>query len=154
MSQSSTPASKITFVDLEFDTIPSRGAPLGDIASSLVSVDELLRDLAAMAAYPSSAEFREIQVVAIELRSPLKVKLSLLAIPPEAVTAFQEICREIIVFGEPPAPANIKKVLDRVFRAEVTTGGITEKETQRLYGHIVTLHDAQVPLKRVVVRKD
>ena len=78
-----------TFIDLEFDTTPHRGAPLGDIASSLVSLHDLLRDLGSMAAYPSSAEFRDITVVAIEMRNPLKIKLSLRAIPAEAVKAFQ-----------------------------------------------------------------
>src|SRR5918996_6048363 len=87
---------KITFIDLEFDTIPKRGAPLGDIASSLVSLHDLLRDLGTLAGYPASVEFREIQVVAIEMGNPLKIKLSLLAISAEAVKAFQEICREII----------------------------------------------------------
>ena len=69
---------------------------------TLVSVDELLRDLAALAAYPSHAEFRNIEVVAIETRERLKVKLSLLAIPADAVNAFQDICRDIIVFRERP----------------------------------------------------
>src|SRR5918995_477269 len=95
-----TERTRVTFIDLEFDTSQKVGAPLGDIASGLVCLHDLLRDLATLAAYPSSAEFREIQVVAIELRSPLKVKLSLLAISPEAVKAFQEMCRDVIRFRE------------------------------------------------------
>ena len=170
MSQSPTPATaKVTFIDLEFDTNPQRGAPLGDIASSLVSLHDLLRDLATLAAYPSSAEYREIQVVAIEMRTPLKVKLSLLAIPAEAVKAFQEICRDVIRFRErdshaTPSPtirredidatrlANIRTALDLVLHAEGKSGHMTEAEAQRLYGHMVTLQNAEVPLKRVVVR--
>ncbi len=160
-------ANKATFIDLEFDTTPSRGAPLGDIASSLVCLHDLLRDLATLAAYPSRVEFREIQVVAIEMRTPLTVKLSLLAIPAEAVKAFQEICRDVIRFRErrshqAPLPgervdldakrlANIKTALDLVLRAEGKDGQITENEAQRLYGHVVTLQNAVVPLKRVVV---
>ena len=147
-----SPNTKVTFVDLEFDTIPNRGAPLGDIASSLVSVDDLLRDLATLAAYPSDVEFREIQVVGIELRSPLKVKLSLLAIPAEAVKAFQDICREIIILRKRQSPANINDLLARVLQADGKAGHITEKETQRLYSHIVALQNAEVPLKRVVVK--
>src|SRR5688500_3830483 len=90
----------LTFIDLEFDTSAKTGAPLGDIASSLISLHDLLRDLATMAGYPSSVEFREIQVVAIEMRSPMKITLSLRAISAEAVKAFQEICRDIIFFRE------------------------------------------------------
>ena len=165
-----TPATpKVTYIDLEFDTVPNRGAPLGDIASSLVCLHDLLRDLATLAAYPSGAEFREIQVVAIEMRTPLKVKLSLLAISAEAVRAFQEICRDVIRFRQRRSHqaalpdsgreaidakrlANIKTALDLVLHGEGTDGRITEKEAQRLYGHIVTLQNAEVPLKRVVVR--
>jgi hypothetical protein len=80
MSPEAGARSGVTFIDLEFDTAANRGAPLGDIASSLVSLHDLLRDLATMAAYASSAEFREIQVVGIEMRSPLTIKLSLFAI--------------------------------------------------------------------------
>ena len=138
-----------TFIDLEFETA-DRGTPLGDLASSLVTLHDLLRDLGAMAAYPGSAEFREIQVVAIEMRRPLTIKLSLLAIAPEAVTAFQEICRDIIRSRQP----EIETVLNVMLDAAGHTGPISEKETQRLQGHIVTLQQAQVRLKRVVVRKD
>ena len=159
----------VTFVDLEFDTNPESGAPLGDIASSLVCLHDLLRDLATLAAYPSSAEFREIQVVAIEMRNPLKVKLSLLAISAEAVKAFQEICRDVIRFRERPSQqsaitgsqredidakrlANIQTALDLVLHADGKDGQLTEKEAQRLYGQIVILQNAAVPLKRVVVK--
>src|SRR5687768_13566263 len=98
------------FIDLEFDSA-NRGAPLGDIASSLVAVDDLLRDLATLVAYPASVEFREIRVVAIEMRSPLTVKLSLLAIPPEAVKAFQEICRAVTHMREQRTQENIATAL-------------------------------------------
>jgi hypothetical protein len=170
MSESPTAATaKVTFIDLEFDTNPERGAPLGDIASSLVSLHDLLRDLATLAAYPSSAEYREIQVVAIEMRTPLKVKLSLLAIPAEAIKAFQEICRDVIRFRgrrshqaasgadrrddiDAARRANITAALDLVLHAEGKSGQITEAEAQRLYGHIVTLQNAHVPLQRVVIR--
>ena len=172
MSQSAARAtSKVTFIDLEFDTSQKVGAPLGDIASSLVCLHDLLRDLATLAAYPSSAEFREIQVVAIEMRNPLKVKLSLLAISPEAVKAFQEICRDVIRFRERTSQqaamtdsqrgdidakrlAHIKSALDLVLLADGKDGQITDKEAQRLYGQIVTLQNAEVPLKRVVIVKD
>ena len=139
----------VTFIELEFDTLPNAGAPLGDIASSLVSLHDLLRDLASLAAYPATVEFREIQVVAIELRSPLKIRLSLRGISAEAVRAFQEICRDIIVFRE-----RINKPLDVVFHPQVTSTQMTDKEAERLYGHIVTLQNAEVPLKRVVVVSD
>ena len=145
-----------TFIDLEFDTTATSGAPLGDIASSLVCLHDLLRDLAAIAAYPSRVEFREIQVVAIEMRSPLTVKLSLLAISAEAVTAFQDICRNIILSrkGREHQAAKIKTVLDRVLDAQGNTGPLAEKEIQRVHGHVVTLLNAQVPLKRVVVKEE
>jgi hypothetical protein len=90
----------VATIDLEFDTTTTGRAPLGDIAASLVSVDELLRDLATIAAYPASAEYREIQVAAISMRNPLTVSLSLLSIPEEAVNAFREISRQIILSRE------------------------------------------------------
>ena len=149
-----------TLIDLEFDTV-NDGAPLGDIAGSLVTLHDLLRDLAALAGYPSGAEFREIQVVAIEMRRPLTIQLSLLAISAEAVKAFQEICRDVIVHRERHSHrdldekrlAKIRGVLDRMASAEGHAGHISEKETERLYGQIVTLQHAEVPLKRVVVKK-
>jgi hypothetical protein len=167
MSGSSPTTTDRTCVDLEFDT-PDGGAPLGDIAASLVSLHDLLRDLATLAAYPSGAEFREIQVVAIEMRRPLKIRLSLLAISADAVKAFQEICRDIIFFREhradlglkatdatvdPRRQAKIKAALDLVLPAAGNEGHITDTEAQRLYGHIVALQNAEVHLKRVVVKK-
>ena len=145
----------VTFIDLEFDTIPNQGMPLGDVASSLVCLHDLLRDLATLAGDPSSAEFREIQVVAIEMRSPLTIKLSLLAIPAEAVKAFQEICRDVIRFREQRSPAgNVETVLARVLPGAGNHGPLTEAEIQRLQGHIVTLQTAAIPLRRVVVREE
>ena len=41
----------VTFIDIEFDTAAKGSALLGDIASSLVSIDELLRDLASIVAF-------------------------------------------------------------------------------------------------------
>jgi hypothetical protein len=128
----------VTFVDLEFDTGARGGALLGDIATSLVSVDELLRDLASIAADPSSAEFRNIEIVAIEMRSPLKIRLSLFGISPDAVKAFQQICRDIILTRKSHLPADV-------------VARITEQESTRLHGHIVTLQNAAIPLKRVEV---
>ena len=151
---------------LDFDTSPTRGVALGDIASSLVCLHDLLRDLGTIAADPSGAEFREIRVVAIEMGMPLKITRSLHAIPAEAVRAFQEICRDIIVFRERRSPqaasahddldparlANIGKALDLALHAEGKDGQLTENETERLHAHIVTLQNAEVPLKRVVLR--
>ena len=165
------PRTGLTFIDLEFDTSAKTGAPLGDIASSLISLHDLLRDIATMAGYPASVEFREIQVVAIEMRSPMKIKLSLFAISANAVKAFQEICRDIIFSRErgshPVAStsgrtedldgkrlANIKAALDFVLHADGKDGHLTEQEAKRLLGHIVTLQNAEVPLKRVVVKEE
>lgn len=160
----------VTFIDLEFGTGAKTASPLGDIASSLVSVDELLRDLGSIAAYPSSVEFRRIEIVAIEARSPLKVKLSLFAIPAVAVKAFQEICRDIICYRERRGRqaaltagewedvsvkrlAHIKTALD-ICAPPGEHARITEEEAQRLYGHIAALQDAEVPLKRVEVKEE
>ena len=155
----------ITFIDLEFDTGTKGGALLGDIASSLVSLDELLRDLASIAAYPSSAEFRKIEIAAIDMRSPLKIRLSLFGISPDAVKAFQELCRYIIVFRErrsltPSEPddvsarrlANINSAL-ALCTSDGAQARITEQETQRLQGHIVTLQNAAIPLRRIEVKE-
>ena len=161
----------VTFIDLEFDTTKSGGAPMGDIASSLVSLHDLLRDLGSLAAYPSSVEYREIRVVGIEMRNPLKITVSLLAIPSEAVTGFQEICRNIIHSRrereheaalsasqvkdvESKRRAAIDAALDRVLHAGGKHGQLTEQESERLYGHIATLQNAEVPLRRVVVREE
>jgi hypothetical protein len=131
----------VTFVDLEFDTGTHGGALLGDIASSLVSLDDLLRDLASIAADSSGVEFRNIEIVAIEMRSPLKIRLSLLGISPGAVKAFQEICRDIILFRAARLPADVE-------------ARITEQEAKRLHGHVATLRDAAIPLKRIEVTEE
>ena len=161
----------MTLLTLEFDTDTSGAAPLGDIATSLVSVDELLRDLASIAAYPATAEYRNIEVVGIEMRSPLKVTLSLFAISADAVKAFQDICRDIMLYRErrgrhaTPGPADrddvnasrlasIKTTLNVSFAARAGQPGITEQETERLYRHMLTLQNAAVPLMRVEVREE
>ena len=133
-------AAGVTFIDLEFDTGARGGAQLGDIATSLVSLDELLRDLASIASDLSGAEFRNVEIVAIEMRSPLKIRLSLLGISPEAVAAFQQICRDIIV--------------SRPFRAPgVVAARITDQEMTRLRNHVATLRNAAIPLKRIEVKE-
>ena len=138
----------VTFIDLEFETGTRGGALLGDIATSLVSIDELLRDLGSLAGYPSSVEFRKVEIAAIEMRSPLRIRLSLVAIPPEAITAFQEICRDIILSRD----ANTRAVLERCLPQEMQAR-VTEQEAGRLTGHIVTLQEAEIPLKRVEVKE-
>ncbi len=161
-----------TFLHLEFGTDVQGATPLGDIAATLVSIDELLRDLAAIAAYPSYAEFRNIEVVAIETRERLKVKLSLLAIPADAVNAFQDICRDIIVFRErpdrhPALPASAwQDVIARrvaAITAALNSGGSTEtsthdrltvQDTLRLQRHMDVLLNAAMPLRRVEVKKE
>jgi hypothetical protein len=129
-----------TLVDLEFDTGIRGAALLGDVASSLVSVDELLRDLASMAADPSSAEFRNIEITAIEMRSPLKVRLSLYGISPDAIDAFQNICRDIIVSREFRVPGAV-------------AARITDQEMARLQNHVAALRNAAIPLKRIEVKE-
>jgi hypothetical protein len=144
-------ANSVATIDLEFDTTPSGRAPLGDIAASLVSVDELLRDLATIAAYPATAEYREIQVAAISMRNPLKVSLSLLSIPEEAVNAFREICRQIILSRE---GRSHHTTIDAALTlcAPDARVRMTEPERQRIHAHVKTLHDAEVPLRAVVIR--
>ena len=136
----------VTFVDLEFDTGTKGAALLGDIASSLVCLDELLRDLASIAADPSSAEFRQIEIVSIQMRSPLKIRLSLFGISPDAVNAFQNICRDIILSRDRRSP---QAALPEGMQARITA-----QEAQRLYGHIAALQNAAIPLKRVEVKED
>jgi hypothetical protein len=159
----------VTFIDLEFDTGAIGGALLGDIGSSLVSLDELLRDLGSIAAYPSSVEFRNIEIVAIDMRSPLKITLSLFAIPTEAVRAFQMICRDIILFRERRSRASLTASESEEVSAKrlasiraamencSTLGGeqnrVTEQEANRIYRHIVTLQSAEIPLKRIEVKE-
>ena len=139
-----------TVIELKFDTTASGGAPLGDIASSLVSIDELLRDLATLAAY--GAEFREIQVSSMTMRSPMKVTLSLQAIPVEAVKAFQEICRAIIVSRERGSPPQ-QPVIDAALSLCAGHPHITDQEAQRIDRHIATLQQAAVPLKSMLVKE-
>ncbi len=133
----------MTLVDLEFDTGTKDSVLLGDIASSLVSLDELLRDLASLAADTSRAEFRNIEIVAIELRRPLKIKLSLLAISADAVKAFQEICRNIIN----------KVALERCIPDDVHAR-LSDTEVERMSGHIRTLQNAEVVLRRFRVTEE
>jgi hypothetical protein len=159
----------VTFIDLEFGPASGGELPLGDIASSLVSIDELLRDLGSLAAYPSSAEFRTIEIVAIETRNPLKIRLSLVAIPAEAVKAFQDICRDIIRYRErhrgpeQPAGASEDEGGKRVPSIEAALNfcaghdgqtRITEQEAERLRGHVAALQHAEAPLRRVHVREE
>ena len=129
----------VTLVDLEFDTGTQGGALLGDIATSLVSLDELLRDLGSIAADPSSVEFRNVEIVAIEMRSPLRITLSLFGISPDAINAFQEICRDVILSREFCTPEGIE-------------ARITEPEARRIHSHVATLQNAAIPLKRVEVK--
>jgi hypothetical protein len=130
-----------TLIDLEFDTGTKGAALLGDIASSLVAIDELLRDLASIAADPSSAEFRNIEIVAIEMRSPLKIRLSLRAISPDVVKAFEQICRDIILAREGALPAGV-------------AAHITEQEARRLHDHVATLRGAAIPLRRIELTEE
>jgi len=159
--------SRTTFLHLEFGTDVQGAAPLGDIAATLVSLDELLRDLAAIAAYPSNAEFRNIEVVAIETRERLKVTLSLLAIPDEAITAFQDVCRDIIIFrdradrdptGAASAWQDVITARLAIITAALNHGGTTEmdgnarldgQEARRLQRHMDALRHAAMPLRRV-----
>jgi hypothetical protein len=149
MSRAVPARSEVTFVDLEFDTA-TRGVALGDIASSLVSLDELLRDLASIAAHPSEIEFRKIEIVAIQMRSPLTIRLALFAISPDALKAFQEICRDVILFRERRSPADITVLLEsHLPRGE--DARVTEQEARRVHGHVAALQNAAIPLKRVEV---
>ena len=131
----------MTFVELEFDTGAKGGALLGDVASSLVCLDELLRDLGSIAADPSSVEFRNIEIVAIEMRSPMRIRLSLFGISPDAVKAFQEICRDIILSRDGRLPADV-------------AARVTEQEAKRLHGHVATIRDAAIPLRRIEVSEE
>ena len=49
--------------------------------------------------------------------------------------------------------ATIKAVVDRASHANGKDGSITEREASRMFGHIVTLQDAEVPLKRIEVKE-
>ena len=161
--------SRTTLLHLEFGNDVQGAAPLGDIAATLVSLDELLRDLAAIAAYPSDAEFRNIEVVAIETRERLKVTLSLLAIPGEAITAFQDVCRDIIVFRDradrdPAAAASawhdVTAARLAIISAALNHRGTTEaggnarldvRDARRLQRHMDVLRHAAMPLRRVEI---
>ena len=159
-------AAGVTLLELEFDTGTRGGALLGDIATSLVSIDELLRDLGSMAAYPLAVEFRKVEIVAIELRSPLRIRLSLIAISPEAIKAFQGICRDIILFRSRRGSHQMQSGLDHadVLRLssdktvlvrtlpEAVRARVTEQELDRLAGHVAALQRAEIPLKRVEVK--
>ena len=168
MSDDSAGSTGITLIDLEFDTASNRGAPLGDIASSLVSIHDLLRDLAALGASASGPEYRDIRVVNIEMRRPLTITLELRAISDDAVRAFQELGRAVILFRERRSQhdASIATGSGEVAASraaaiatalKLLTGGggavdITARETERVNDHVITLQRAEVPLKRVVVR--
>jgi hypothetical protein len=141
----------VTFIELEFDTGTKGGALLGDVASSLVSLDELLRDLASIAAYPSSAEFRKVEIASIEIQSPLRIRLSLFGISPNAVKAFQDICREFIFLRERRL-ADLRPILE-LCTPEGVEAHISEEEMQRLHAHVVTLQRAKIPLKRVQLKE-
>ena len=142
------PGGEVAFIDLEFETGEHLGAPLGDLASTLNVINDLLRDLATIAADPSDVQFREIQVVAIDMRRPLTIRLSLRAISVEAVKAFQEICRDIIVRRR----ADITAAVTVVLQAHGPHHHLTGTETERLGEHIAALQNAEVPLRRVVVK--
>lgn len=141
----------VTFIDLEFDTGTQGAALLGDIATSLVNLDELLRDLASIASYPSSIEFRKVEIVAIEMRSPMKVRLSLSAISSDAVSIFEQICRDIII-DRKQRLANVDAVL-QLCTPPGEHSHITDSEAQRLYAHVVALKNAAIPLRRIEVSR-
>lgn len=122
------------FIDLEFDTGSVGVELLGNLSSSLVTIDELLRDLASMIG--SGAEFRRIDIIAIEMRAPLTIRLSLHEIPADAIAAFQDICREVTRFR------------DREPRLPVLPG-LTPPEAERMRAQVISLRNAAVPLKRV-----
>ena len=160
--------SRTTLLHLEFGTDVQGAAPLGDIAGTLVTLDELLRDLAAIAADPSHAEFRNVEVVAIETRERLKVTLSLLAIPADAITAFQDVCRDIIVFRERAGDATLADgawqgviasrlaaITAALNDGRITRGNgqdqLTVQDARRLEGHMDILRNAAMPLRRVEV---
>jgi hypothetical protein len=101
----------------------------------------LLRDLASIAAYPLTVEFRNIEIVALEVRGPVKVRLRLVAIAAEPLAAFQDICRDLIRSRKhPPRLPDFP--------------GMTEQEAERLNRHIVALQNAAIPLTRVRVTEE
>jgi hypothetical protein len=137
----------VTFIDLEFGARFKGVIALSDVAASLVALDELLRDLGSIAAYSGGAAHRSVEVVAIEMRSPLKVRLSVFAISPEALHAFQQICRDVIVSRD----ADIIRTLE-LLNADGMLARMTEGEAERINGHIAVLKNAAVPLTRIEVR--
>jgi hypothetical protein len=84
------------------------------------------------------------------MRNPLRITLSLFAIPVEAVTAFEAICRDIILFRESRSPH------DSLTRMCSTLGieraRITDQEAARLFRHVAILQNAEIPLKRIEVK--
>lgn len=123
-----------TLLDLEFDTTAKGVAQFGDIAASLVSIDELLRDLASITS--AGAQYREIEVISMEMHDGLKVRLALHQIPTETVKMFEDVCRELIRFR------------DRRPRLPALTG-LSDQEARRLDRHVAALQNATIPLKRV-----
>ncbi len=111
-------------------------------------------------------------MVAIETRERLKVRLSLLAIPADAVNAFQEICRDIIVFRERvdrdatlPASAwqDVSAKRLAAIAGALNSGGTTEStrddrltvhDARRLQEHMDVLRHAAMPLRRVEVKSE
>ena len=147
---SSVPArTGAAFVDLEFDTAARGVAQFGDIASSLVVLDELIRDLASLAATRTGAEFRDIEIAAIDIRNPLKVRLSVFAVSAEALGAFQELGREIIR-GRITGADSVAAILARCLPQDEHPAP-TDQEIARLHGHAVSLQQATVALTRVRV---
>jgi hypothetical protein len=170
MPSATRQSTRVTLIDLEFDTA-KHGAPLGDIVASLNSLHELLEDIGAVAGYPNNLGLGDIQIAAIEMRSPLKIKLSLLEISADAVKAFRGICQDIIFYRERRGRhaalaasewedvaakrlANIKTALDICSTASGRTVSVTEEEAQRLYRNIVVLQNAEVPLTRIDVKEE
>ena len=71
----------------------------------------------------------------------MKVQLRLVAIGPEPLAAFQEICRGLIRSRQDPPPLP-------------DLAAMTEQEAQRLARHITALQRAPIPLKRVRVTEE
>ena len=88
----------------------------------------------------------------------------------DAVVAFREICRDVITFHErrsrPPllsadqpseSPDRELDIVRRALQLCSRHNGqehITEQEIQRILGHIAALKNAQVALKRIVVKDE
>ncbi|MEO5740514.1 MAG: hypothetical protein ABIS29_07970 [Vicinamibacterales bacterium] len=111
-------------------------------------------------------------MVAIETRDRLGVKLSLFAIPQDAINAFQDICRDIILFRErlgadaTPTEATwqnliarrlaaIRSVLDNGAAAEMSEHDrLTVQDARRLQRHMEVLRNATMPLRRMEVKNE